>query len=46
MIAIADVMKTVSEPHSKKLAAIEMGTNTNSPREIIFLFTMESIREL
>ena len=37
IIAIPDVMKTVSVPQSKYSAAIEIGIKTNKPKEIIFL---------
>ena len=39
-IAIADVMKTASDPHSRYLAAIEIGMKINKPREMMFLIVI------
>lgn len=39
-IASADVMKTVSDPHSKRSAAMEIGMNTSKPRETMVLIDL------
>ncbi len=40
MMAIQDVINTTDDPHSKKCAAIEMGTNSNKMDKIVFLLSI------